>query len=639
MHKLQYIILFLSVTCFGQIQQLDEVVLQAQRIQSSINPVSITPIAPDSLRLKQEIGELLQSVPGLFVSSQQNFSQDTRISIRGFGTRATFGIRGIKVLLDGVPVSTPDGQTQLDHISLSTLGKVEVIRGLASGLYGNASGGVILLKSAAIKNEQLLAASVGAFGTRHFLGSYGKRKEKQKFRAVVEHKKYTGYRKWSAYENTLINLSNTFTFSSKRRLSLDYAYFNSPKALDAGGLTLSEVNQDRRQARQRNLDYKAGEKVGQHQFTARWQTKKWTAYGFYTQRNLDARLPFENSGQIDLNRNYYGLGVQHDGRQGKWLWQYGVEAAAQRDRRIRFNNNLGEKGSVTLNQREGFYSLGAYGIAELLVSDWRVRASLRADTHQIKLNDFINTNSATRNLAAFSPSIAAFYSISTNINTYIRWSTGFETPSLNELSANPSGAAGFNQLLEPQRSQETELGFQFTLDSVDGTLTLFTTKTQDEILPYELDAFPGQNFYRNIGEVNRKGIEITTVIKMTKAISANLAYTYGTFTARDDKELPNVPNQQFSMGLIHLFGATRLAVDVRHIGKRFANSNNTVEIPKFWTLDMYAQRRFGQVTGSAGITNLTKAYFYDNIRINAFGGRYYEPAATRQLFIRLRLQL
>ncbi len=157
--------------------------------------------------------------------------------------------------------------------------------------------------------------------------------------------------------------------------------------------------------------------------------------------------------------------------------------------------------------------------------------------------------------------------------------------------------------------KKPNLVFNLRLTPVDGTLTLFTTKTQDEILPYELDAFPGQNFYRNIGEVNRKGIEITTVIKMTKATSANLAYTYGTFTARDDKELPNVPNQQFSMGLIHLFGATRLAVDIRHIGKRFANSNNTVEIPKFWTLDMYAQRRFGQVTGSAGITNLTKPIF------------------------------
>lgn len=485
----------------------------------------------------------------------------------------------------------------------------------------------------------MLAASIGAFGTRHFLGSYGRLKEKRKFRAVVEHKKYSGYRKWSGYENTLINLSNTFTFSSKYRLSLDYAYFNSPTALDAGGLTLSEVNQDRRQARQRNLDYIAGEKVGQHQFTARWQTKKWTAYTFFTQRNLDARLPFENGGQIDLNRNYYGLGIQHDGRRGKWLWQYGFEATAQRDRRIRFNNNLGEKGSVTLNQREGFYSIGAYGIAEFLVSDWRVRASLRADTHQIKLNDFINANNATRNLAAFSPSIAAFYSISTNVDTYIRWSTGFETPSLNELSANPTGGTGFNQSLEPQRSQETELGFQFTLESAEGTLTLFSTKTQDEILPYELDTFPGQNFYRNIGEVNRKGIEITTAIKMAKATSANLAYTYGVFTTRDDKKLPNVPNQQFSVGLTHLFGGTRLAVDVRHIGKRFADSNNTVEIPKFWTLDIYTQRRFGSVTGSAGITNLTNTHFYDNIRINAFGGRYYEPAATRQFFVRLKLQL
>ena len=107
-----------SALSHAQVQQLAEVILRAQRIQSSIQPISQTDIAQDSLLLKQDIGELLQGVPSLFVSSQQNFSQDTRISIRGFGTRATFGIRGIKVLWDGIPMTTPDGQTQLDHIPL-----------------------------------------------------------------------------------------------------------------------------------------------------------------------------------------------------------------------------------------------------------------------------------------------------------------------------------------------------------------------------------------------------------------------------------------------------------------------------------------------------------------------------------------
>ena len=129
MHRTLYFIFFFSTLCHAQVQNLKEVVLKAQRIQSSIHPMSQTDIVQDSILLKQEIGELIQFVPSLFVSSQQNFSQDTRISIRGFGTRATFGIRGIKILWDGIPITTPDGQTQLDHIPLSSIGTIEVLRG------------------------------------------------------------------------------------------------------------------------------------------------------------------------------------------------------------------------------------------------------------------------------------------------------------------------------------------------------------------------------------------------------------------------------------------------------------------------------------------------------------------------------
>ncbi|MDG1930105.1 MAG: TonB-dependent receptor, partial [Flavobacteriaceae bacterium] len=505
-----------STLSLAQVRQLEEVVIRAQRIQSSIQPISQTDIAQDSLLLKQDIGELLQGVPSLFVSSQQNFSQDTRISIRGFGTRATFGIRGIKVLWNGIPMTTPDGQTQLDHIPLSSMGTIEVIRGISSGLYGNASGGVIMLKSSPIKPKKTLTATFGDFASQHLVGSYDSKSEKNLFRAVAEHKKYHGYRHWSGYENSLISLSNTFINTHGNKLTVTYNYFNSPLALDAGGLTAAEVRENRSQARQRNLDYKAGEKVKQHQLTARWQNKKWTTYGFLAKRNLAAKLPFEFGGQIDLGRSYYGFGMQKDGRSKLWLWQYGVEAAAQRDGRKRFKNILGERGATTLDQSERFYTLGAYGIVELTFRDWRLRGSLRADTHRIQLADYMGSNSDKKRLTAYSPSLAAFYSISPSLSSYIRWGTGFETPSLNELSANPTGETGFNDKLTPQKSQEIEVGMLLKAKKIDASLVLYTTTTQDEILSYELSTFPGQNFFRNIGRVDRKGIEATANLRMAK---------------------------------------------------------------------------------------------------------------------------
>lgn len=639
MRRALYFIFFFCTLCHAQVQELEEVVLRAQRIKSSIQPISQTDVVQDSLLLQQDIGELLQGVPSLFVSSQQNFSQDTRISIRGFGTRATFGIRGIKVLWDGIPITTPDGQTQLDHIPLSSMGTIEVIRSVSSGLYGNASGGIILLKSTPIKNKKILTATLGDFGTRHLVGSYGSKNEKNLFQAVVEHKKHNGYRHWSGYKNSLINLANTFIISNGNKLSVNYSYFNSPMALDAGGLTSAEVTENRSQARQRNLDYKAGEKVQQHQFTTRWQSKKWTAYGFFTKRNLDAKLPFEFGGQIDLGRSYYGLGMQQDGRKKQWLWQYGVEAAAQRDARNRFKNILGERGTATLDQSERFYTLGAYGIIELTLSDWRIRATLRADTHHIQLVDFMGSNSDKKNLSAYSPSVAAFYSFSPGLSSYIRWGTGFETPSLNELSANPTGETGFNNMLAPQQSEEVEVGLYLKTKIFDASLSLFTTTTQGEILSYELNAFPGQDFFRNIGRVDRKGIEANASLRMAKTAMLKLNYSQGTFKTHDGNDLPNVPRSQFNTSLNHLFGKTAVSLNIRHVGKRYADSKNLVEVSGFWVTDLYAQRKWGITTWTMGVNNITNASYYDNIRINAFGGRYFEPAAMGQAFARVQVLL
>lgn len=204
MVKLRFLLCIFSFIVQGQIQQLNEVVLSAQRLKSDIQLLSAS-IVSDTLNLNimQEVGGLMQQIPSLFVSSQQNFTQDTRISIRGFGARATFGIRGIKVLLDGIPITTPDGQTQLDHIPLSQIGAIEVIRGLSSGLYGNASGGVISLQSRPITTASNIAITLGDFQSQLLTATWSKAQEKNRFRAIVTHQKQKGYRQWSAYENTL----------------------------------------------------------------------------------------------------------------------------------------------------------------------------------------------------------------------------------------------------------------------------------------------------------------------------------------------------------------------------------------------------------------------------------------------------
>lgn len=640
MRRLGFLLFATSVLAQSQIQQLNEVVLSAQRINSPISPLSFTFIS-DSLGglLQQEIGEQLGIVPSLFVSSQQNFTQDTRISIRGFGTRAAFGIRGVKVLLDGVPISTPDGQAQLDHIPLLQLGGVAVIRGLSSGLYGNASGGVLLLKSAPITNKKKLIATLGSFDLKTIEASISESSEKNKFRAIIAHKKQTGYREWSAYENNLVSLSNEMLLSNSKQLTLDYSFFSSPLARDAGGLTLEQVTKERSQARVANMTYQSGERVKQHYIAVRLKHQAWNSYAFYANRNLDALLPFSNSGKIDLGRNYFGFGTRRDGGKNHWIWQYGFEGGAQLDNRKRFNNELGSKGAQTLHQKEQFFSLGAYGIVEMHLHAWRFRGSLRSDIHRIESVDLLDNNSGRIDLSALSPMIAVHRQLSKTISSYLRYSTGFETPSLNELSANPTGETGFNTTLNPQKSSELELGFTIKKRSVTATLTLFHTTTKAEILPYELAAFPSQTFYANIGRVERRGVELEGLWTIEKTAHLSVAFSHGIYETENALDLPNVPKNQFATSFQKRFGKTIVSVNINYLGSRFTNSENTISVPSFWKSDLYAQQSYKNVMLTIGASNLTNTKYYDNIRINAFGGRYYEPAAERQCYVRLQYAL
>ena len=635
MVKLRFLLCIFSFIVQGQIQQLNEVVLSAQRLKSDIQLLSAS-IVSDTLNLNimQEVGGLMQQIPSLFVSSQQNFTQDTRISIRGFGARATFGIRGIKVLLDGIPITTPDGQTQLDHIPLSQIGAIEVIRGLSSGLYGNASGGVISLQSRPITTASNIAITLGDFQSKLLTATWSKAQEKNRFRAIVTHQKQKGYRQWSAYENTLISLANETDLNNGNSLKLDYSFFNSPFAHDAGGLTLEKVDENRRQAREANLIYSAGEQVQQHQISARFKTKNWLSYAFYTHRTLDAQLPFDYGGQIDLGRDYFGIGTQSSGSKNKWLWQYGIESAAQHDVRIRFKNKAGVTGTKTLHQNERFYNLGVYGIAEYSYSEWRFRTALRTDVHHITLADFLETNAGKKNLTAVSPMVAVYRKLSSELSGYLRWGTGFETPSLNELSANPSGETGFNSSLKPQKSSETEFGISLRKQKFDASLTVFYTKTKNEILPFELEAFPGQNFYKNIGQTKRKGIELEGNLQFIASGNIAFSYSHGRYQTETKKELPNVPKNQFATTWQQQFKKTKLSIQARYVGERFANSENTEQVPDFWTADIVLQRKWKNSLLTLGVNNIANTYFFDNIRINAFGGRYYEPASERQAFFR-----
>ena len=212
---------------------------------------------------KSSLIDFTNSIPGLYASASNNFSQDLRISIRGFGARSAFGIRGIKLIVDGIPETTPDGQSQLDNLPLGLISNIEVIRGPSSILYGNSSGGVISINTLSNSSEPYYKTSA-IFGAYQYQSIQRTRVFDWKNSSLVVHfdrRRSDGYRDFSRYKSSLLNLKYLRDLDENNKIVLQVNYTDSPYAYDSGGLKISEVEEDRRQSRKNNFDYDTYEKV------------------------------------------------------------------------------------------------------------------------------------------------------------------------------------------------------------------------------------------------------------------------------------------------------------------------------------------------------------------------------------------
>ena len=629
---------------------LNEVILKSIKTDKSrkILPLSLS---FGDLKNKQtfyqklSLQEYLISVPGLFTQNANNYAQDLRISLRGFGARAAFGIRGIKIIVDGIPETTPDGQGQLDNLPLGMLKNFEVLRGPSASLYGNASGGVIYLNTIdSLPDNQDIQFQyrIGDFGFKSYEINSSLKGEKT---IAVIHLNRTitnGFRFNSGFEQNIFNTKVNHILSSKSTLQLQLNYTNSPRAEDAGGITLENTEIDWRQARQRNIDYDTYESVKQFKTGLRWNQKigeVWDleSYGFYIYRDFFGKLPFENGGIIDLNRNYYGYGTRLNFQKSNHTFELGIENNNQKDQRDRYQNLIGNQGDLTFSQLENFNALGLYILDELNLGEFLIRTNLRFD------NLTLGANSVAQNQVyqTINPSIGISYKLSLKQTMYTNFSTSFETPTLSELSANPSGLEGLNLNLKPSKAENYELGWKgnwsrFTLEA-----NLFYILSSNEILPYELEAFPGRAFYENTGETKRFGFEFFGSYKNNSwefiASLTEASYQFSGENIISKKYLPGVPGSQIYLQ-VGYFTENNWTIQLtgEHVGSFFANNSNTVQIDSFQKIRVQAAKSLRvnkmKISLSGGINNLLNVRYFDNIRLNAFGGRFYEPAPGRNAY-------
>jgi iron complex outermembrane receptor protein len=644
---------------------LDEIIVRATRMDKRIDkiPAAISIVTKDDIqRGRQQLGldESLAAIPGVFIQDRFNFSRDLRISIRGFGARSAFGIQGVKILVDGIPETLPDGQSNSDGIDLGSTERIEVIRGPSSSLYGNASGGVINITSERGPSIPFVETrlSAGDFDFRQFQFKAGGDTGRLNYLINISDMQYDGYRTHSETENTSVNARLTYAIDDESELGLVLHSTDQPVANDPGGIDLGQAQADPTSARQRNVDFATGEVMDQQRLGLTYRKSFGERHeirlrNHYVWRDFANLLPFTGGGSTAFDRFFVGGGGTYAyngelwGRPNSLI--VGVDLDRQDDDRQRFDNNMGVLGPMIADQTELVTNFGLFLQNEIAVSEkLALTLGLRYDENRYEVEDkFLGDgdDSATRTLDEVSPMIGVLYSPSEVASFYATISTAFEAPTTTQL-ANPSGTGGFNQNVDPQLATNYEVGVKGTIAERNHyELALFSIDVEDELIPFEVG---GRDIYQNAGESSRKGVEMSFMSEPVDGLRIMFAYTYSDFEFDlfiDDNDnnhsgnaLPGIPENLFrgEVAYTHDSGFYA-AIDALKVGSIYTNNDNSVSTESYAVVNLrtgLADWRLGNwmLEPFIGVNNLTDESYFAEIRINAFGGRYYEPAPDRNLY-------
>ena len=647
---------------------IETIVVKASKIEkpwlkSAASNYNISTEAKDQLA-QNSLQEFLLQSPSIFALNANNRAQDLRISIRGFGSRAAFGVRGVKVIVDGIPETTADGQGQLDNLNLGIIEKIEVLNNGSAALYGNASGGVINIlttdENAFAQKNQFAKIGLGlhSFGGQQYQLTFGKKINKTSLILHGNHHQGNGYREQSGFQSTNFNFRLVQEVAKSGKLEAILNYMNSPTGDDPGGVNFESYDTDPIAARDRNLQFKTGEAINQLKASLRYEgalneNLKLNTYAFYSNRNFFGLLPFGFGGIVDLKRDFFGHGSALSGKRDNndltWNWQLGYELSSQRDDRERFVNNDGAQGETTLHQDELFSNTGLYFVNDLSINNWILNLALRYDFNHIEAKDKFLGNgddSGEINLNDFNYSLGVAYQLSESKSLFANYSTSFETPTLNELSNNPDGS-GFNADLKAQFANHLELGVKGFIEQ-KGTfqVSAFYVDSKDELLPFELESNPGQTFFRNVGNTERLGLEMVLKYPFNSFFTGSTNWAIHRFTFSDyqldganleGNVLPGLPNFQGNIQLdFKLLKNLQFVLQNQFLGKIFTNdSNDEFQDPKAITnvsVKYNLEKEKFAFYPYLGVNNIFQTKYADNIRINAFGRRYYEAAPDLFLY-------
>jgi iron complex outermembrane recepter protein len=652
-------------------------------------PYSITTVYPDSMRpgLRHlALDEMLLVVPGVAVSNRFNPTQDPRISIRGFGARSAFGVRGVRVMRDGIPLTVADGQTPVDYLDLESVGAVEVIRGSAGSLYGNAAGGVVDLRSAPVPVDPLAVQArvwAGGGGMQRYTISAGGSRGDLGYQGNVSRTTSDGSRAYSRQRVTHLfargegRLGNT-------GIAAQFLGFDMPLAENPGSLTAEEFFSDPAAADPLSVSRRARKEVSQAQagLTA---TRPLGGEGELSvavhggMRDLYNPLPFA---LVGVDRRTSGATIRASlpfpGTALVPRLSAGIDMQRQDDERSEWSNCNAtppltvptancpvvgeERGSVRRRQQELVTSAGPFVRGELALGD-RVSASagVRADVVNFTVRDRVVTtdagNSGARRMHAVSPMAGIVIRTGLLTAVHASVSTAFETPTATELGNKPDGSTGVNPDLRPQHSQTFEVGVKGAiLPFVSYDVALFSTAVRDELIPFEIAGGGGRRYFRNAGRTSRRGAELGLRAERGP-LMAMAAYTFSDYSFTDfmvgaqdfaGNAIPGIAPHVVQGSVTMRSAAAFLTVEGMASGRIHANDSNTDDVAGYGVMHARAGALslFDRpwLSPVFGVQNLLDRRYAASVSVNASARagetpRYYEPAPGRTFFAGLSVGL
>ncbi|HBV3072434.1 TPA: TonB-dependent receptor [Klebsiella pneumoniae] len=652
-------------------------------------PAAVSVVNGDEMRQaapRVNLSESLGAVPGLQVQNRQNYAQDLQLSIRGFGSRSTYGVRGLRIYVDGIPATMPDGQGQTSNIDIGSVDTIEVLRGPFSALYGNSSGGVINVTSQTGTQPPTVEASsyYGSFGTWHYgmkaTGAVGDGSHAGDVDYTVSTNRFTthGYRDHSGARKNLANARLGVRINDVSKLTL---LLNSVdiKANDAGGLTADEWRDNPRQS-PRGDQYNTRKNTRQTQAGLRYERQlsaqddlsvmmyagERETTQFQSIPRAPQLKPSHAGGVIDLTRHYQGIDTRLTHR-GELLVPVtltaGLDYENMSERRKGYENfvmvngapQYGEQGALRRNERNLMWNVDPYLQTQWQLTDkLSLDAGVRYSSVWFDSNDYYITpgngdDSGDASYHKWLPAGSLKYALTDAWNVYLSAGRGFETPTINELSYRSDNQSGLNFGLKPSTNDTVEIGSKTRIGNGLFTAALFQTNTDNEIVVDSSSG--GRTSYKNAGKTRRQGMELGLDQQFGDSWRLKAAWTWLDATYRtnvcDDASCNGnrIPGIARNMGYAS-FGyqpeqGWYAGSDIRYMSDIMANDENTAKAPSWtvvglttgykWSYGRMDMDLFGR------IDNLFDREYVGSVIVNESNGRYYEPAPGRNYGIGLNL--